>query len=104
VEHGCIVRTVKNTNYIDFSPTDVVLQACEISFDPSCAEIFGALLNGATLCLISKKKLYNTTAFGNYLIRHDVSVVVLVTSLFHMHTDNNPAVFSGLRYLLFGGE
>lgn len=104
VEHRSQIRTVKNTNYIDIGPQDVVLQACEVSFDPSCLEIFGTLLNGATLCLISKKKLFNTTALSNYLIRHDVTIVQIVASLFHLHTDSDPSLFSGVRLLMLGGE
>lgn len=104
VEHRSLIKTVKNTNYIDIIPDDVVLQGCEISFDPSCLEIFGSLLNGATLCLISKKKLFNTSSLYSYLVKNDVSIVQFVASLFHLHVDSNPAIFSGVRLLMLGGE
>jgi amino acid adenylation domain-containing protein len=104
VEHRSLIKTVKNTNYIDITPSDVVLQACEISFDPSCLEIFGSLLNGATLCLISKKKLFNTSSLYSYLVKNDVSIVQFVASLFHLHVDSNPSIFSGVRLLMLGGE
>jgi amino acid adenylation domain-containing protein len=104
VEHRSLIKTVKNTNYIDITPEDVVLQGCEISFDPSCLEIFGSLLNGATLCLISKKKLFNTSSLYSYLIKNDVTIVQFVASLFHLHVDSNPGIFSGVRLLMLGGE
>lgn len=104
VEHRSIIRTVKNTNYIDIKPEDVILQACEISFDPSCVEIFGALLNGATLCLVSQKKLFNSAGLWSYLVKNDVTIVQIVASLFHMHVDSNPELFSTARLLMLGGE
>ena len=104
IENRSLIRTVKNTNYIDITPADVVLQACEVSFDPSCLEIFGTLLNGATLCLISKKKLFNTATLQSYLLRQEVTIVQFVASLFHLHTDSNPGIFSTVRLLMLGGE
>jgi amino acid adenylation domain-containing protein len=104
IENRSLVRTVMNTNYIDITPDDVVLQACEVSFDPSCLEIFGSLLNGATLCLISKKKLFNTATLQSYLLRNEVTIVQFVASLFHLHADSNPAIFSNVRLLMLGGE
>jgi len=47
--HQSVVRLVVNTNYIDIRPEDRVLQCNSIVFDASVEEIFGALLNGATL-------------------------------------------------------
>lgn len=104
IEHRSIIRTIKNTNYINITSEDVVLQACEISFDPSCIEVFGALLNGATLCLVSQKKLFNSAALWSYLVKNDVSIVQIVASLFHMHVDSNPELFASARLLMLGGE
>lgn len=104
IENRSLIKTVVNTNYVNITPDDIVLQACEISFDPSCLEIFGSLLNGATLCLISKKKLFNTASLQSYLLRNGVSIVQFVASLFHLHVDANPSVFSSVRLLMLGGE
>src|SRR6185503_1490020 len=52
VEHRSVVRLVKNTNYADFSPENVFLQFAPITFDASTFEIWGALLNGASLVLM----------------------------------------------------
>lgn len=104
VEHRALIRTMKNTNFVDITPADVVLQVCEVSFDPSCLAIFGALVNGAALCLVSKKKLFNPAQLRTYLVKNQVSIVVHVTPLLHMHIENNPAMYAGVRQLITGGE
>lgn len=104
IEHHAIIRTVRNTNYFDIGPSDVMMQSCEFSFDPACIEIFGALLNGATLCMVSKKKLFNTPALAAYMTSQGVTMTVFVTSLFHLHAEANSRLLTGLRLLLVGGE
>ena len=49
VPHRAVVRLVKNTNYLEFTPQDVFLQFAPVSFDASTLEIWGPLLNGARL-------------------------------------------------------
>ena len=53
VTHRNVVRLVKNTNYASFSADEVFLQASTISFDASTFEIWGSLLNGARLVMLS---------------------------------------------------
>ncbi|PAE01863.1 hypothetical protein CHI13_21615, partial [Bacillus paralicheniformis] len=45
--HYSAARVVKNTNYIDITEDDAILQLSNYSFDGSVFDIFGALLNGA---------------------------------------------------------
>ncbi|MCY8738150.1 condensation domain-containing protein, partial [Bacillus haynesii] len=58
--HYSAARVVKNTNYIDITGNDVILQLSNYSFDGSVFDIFGALLNGASLVLIEKETVLNT--------------------------------------------
>src|SRR5205807_6192971 len=53
VVHRNVVRLVKNTNYVTLTPREVLLQFAPISFDASTFEIWGSLLNGAHLVLMS---------------------------------------------------
>ncbi|MDU0073343.1 condensation domain-containing protein, partial [Bacillus sp. IG6] len=59
IPHYSAIRVVRNTNYIDIRHDDVILQLSNYSFDGSVFDIFGALLNGATLVLIEKETVLN---------------------------------------------
>ena len=54
VEQAAIERLVIRANYIDITPADRVAQASTTTFDAATFEIWGALLNGATLVGVPK--------------------------------------------------
>ncbi len=104
VEHRGLVRLVKNTNYMHVSPTDVWGQTVDIAFDPSTLETWAALLNGATLCLISKDMLLNVRTFAENLTLNRITMLVLITPIFHEIAATDPTVFAPLHTLIIGGE
>ncbi|MES2734399.1 MAG: condensation domain-containing protein [Bacteroidota bacterium] len=104
IEHRGLVRLVKNTNYMQVSPGDVWGQTVDCAFDPSTLEIFGALLNGAALCLIPKETLLNARELAQTLSQHKVTILVLITPIFHELALIDPSVFAGLHTLIIGGE
>ncbi|MFT7033730.1 MAG: amino acid adenylation domain-containing protein, partial [Cyclobacteriaceae bacterium] len=103
IEHRSNVRTVVNS-FLGVRPEDRWLQTAEVSFDPSCQEIFGVLLNGATLCLIEKEKLIDPDRCQEYFKRNSISILQLVTALFHHLGDTHPAMFNQVRKLVVGGD
>lgn len=52
-----IIRLIKNTNWIDILAEDCFLQIANISFDATTFEVWGALLNGASLCIYYYDKI-----------------------------------------------
>ena len=104
IEHHSILRLVINSNFLDVKPTDNWLQTAEISFDPSCMEVFGALLNGATLCLIAKDVLLDSDALHHYMIKCNITILQLVSALFHRLSEHNVQLFTNVRRLVIGGE
>ncbi len=44
VSHRAVVRLVRNTNYVNFTPTEVFLQLAPISFDASTFEMLGGAI------------------------------------------------------------
>ncbi|MDO6435718.1 AMP-binding protein [Flavitalea sp. BT771] len=102
--HKGLVRATADLGYLGICSSDVWLQTCNIAFDASGFEIFGALLNGCTLCLISAEDLFNNERFGKYLARHGVSVAAIVAPLFHEHASVRPTVFASLKKLMIGGD
>ena len=81
-----------------------ILQTCALEFDPSAFEVWGALLNGLTLCLAPKEQLLepahltgtDRTLRGNHIVAE--------TPLFAQLAQLDASIFSRLRYLLVGGD
>ncbi|WP_158792239.1 amino acid adenylation domain-containing protein, partial [Granulicella sp. L60] len=104
VEHRGVIRLVRNTNYIQFHPEDVVAQASNTSFDAATFEIWGALLNGSRLVVIAQDVLLESTLLGRTLKQHAVNILWLAVGLFNQHTASDFEEFGRLRYLIVGGD
>ncbi|HEY6226590.1 MAG TPA: amino acid adenylation domain-containing protein, partial [Verrucomicrobiae bacterium] len=104
IPHRGIVRLVRDTDYMEVAPTDVVTQTSSISFDAATWEIWTALINGAHLVGISKEELINPTAFRQKLKDKKVTIVFVTTALFNQLASEAQGVFEGLKYVFFGGE
>lgn len=103
VTHRNIVRLVKNTNYASFKPDDVFLQLASVSFDAATWEIWGSLLNGARLVLCPERQP-SLTALGEILRQHRVTIILLISGLFHLTVDEGLEYLQYLRLLMAGGD
>lgn len=63
IEAKGILRLVVDTDYIDFTSDDHIACIANPTFDASLFEIWGALLNGATMVIIAKKDVLNIHYF-----------------------------------------
>jgi amino acid adenylation domain-containing protein len=104
VAHRSVVRLVRNTDYVDIQPSDVIAQGSSQSFDASIFEIWGALMNGAKVAGIKKDDLINPQALFQILRKERVSMIFLTTALFNQLASEAPGIFEPLRYVFFGGE
>ncbi|HEX7736861.1 MAG TPA: amino acid adenylation domain-containing protein, partial [Ktedonobacteraceae bacterium] len=104
IPHRGVMRLVLQTNYIQFEPADRVAQASNTSFDAATYEIWGALLNGATLVGVPREVTLAPRAFAAFLESQHISVLLLTTALFHQIAQEVPDAFRTLRHLSFGGE
>jgi amino acid adenylation domain-containing protein len=104
IAHRSVVRLVHNANYIQLSPADRIAQASAASFDAATFEIWGALLNGASLIGIPKTTVLSPKEFAYELRKQKISTLFLTTSLFNQMAGMDPTLFGTLRYLLIGGE
>ena len=103
VTHKNIVRLVKNTNYANFTSDEVFLQFAPISFDASTFEIWGSLLNGARLALMTPGAA-SLDELGRALKRYQVTTLWLTAGLFHLMVDTHLDDLRGLKQLLAGGD
>ncbi|MBN1040279.1 non-ribosomal peptide synthetase [Clostridium botulinum] len=104
IEHKGVVRLVKNTNYISVNSKDAILQLSNYAFDGSVFDIYGALLNGAKLVLISKDNLLQIDKLGDVILDKKISIFFVTTALFNTIVDTNIEYLRDVRKVLFGGE
>lgn len=104
VEHRSILRLVLRTNYIDLGPSDRILMTGAASFDASTFEIWGALLNGGTLCRPPERGVLDAAVMKRLLAEHGITTLWLTAGLCNQLADADPALFAGLKTLLTGGE
>ncbi|MBB5635105.1 amino acid adenylation domain-containing protein [Pedobacter cryoconitis] len=104
VTHLNVLRVVKDTDYIHIHADDTLLQLSNFAFDGSIFDIFGALLNGASLRLISGSELSNLDRLAEIFVADKISIAFMTTALFNVLADQKIACLANVKKLLFGGE
>jgi amino acid adenylation domain-containing protein len=104
VPHRAITRLVCGCDYVAIRPDDVFALHSNLSFDASTFELWGPLLNGASLVVTATETVLSPRALAAHLDEHGITTLWLTTSLFNRLVQESPAMFAGLRNLIFGGE
>jgi amino acid adenylation domain-containing protein/non-ribosomal peptide synthase protein (TIGR01720 family) len=104
IEHRNVVRLVKNSNYIRFNEGERILQSGALEFDASTFEIWGALLNGLMLYLVSQEKILVPENLKNTIKKHNINTIWITSPLFNQLLEADIEIFSGLKNLLVGGD
>ncbi len=102
--HYNVERLIKNSNYIDLTEQDILLQLSNYAFDGSVFDIFGALVNGSKLVLLRKENMLNPEKLSSLIRNENVSVFFITTALFNTLIETNIECFTTIRKVLFGGE
>jgi amino acid adenylation domain-containing protein len=110
IEHRNVVRLFTETQPVfGFDESDVWCNFHSIAFDFSVWEIWGALLYGGRLVMVSKEVARDPEAFHQQLRRDAVTVLNQTPSSFRNFMiadaragDSGPPL--ALRYVIFGGE
>ncbi len=104
VTHKNIIRLVVNNNFITLSSKSRVLQTGAIVFDAATFEIWGSLLNGGLLQIVSKEVLLQTSLFKKIVNKEKINMLWLTSALFDRHTREDKELYKNLSYLLVGGD
>ncbi|HLL48504.1 MAG TPA: AMP-binding protein, partial [Longimicrobiaceae bacterium] len=75
-----------------------------MSFDAAVFEIWGALLNGATLVGIDRDVLLSAPALSRTLREQRITTLYQTAALFNQHVREQVDVYASLRHLVFGAE
>ncbi|HSR23163.1 MAG TPA: amino acid adenylation domain-containing protein, partial [Candidatus Eisenbacteria bacterium] len=102
--HRNVVRTVRETSYVVFGPTDTVAQGSNISFDVSAFEVWGALLGGSRLVGLRREDVLQPHRLQELLVANRVDILFIAAALLKQLVAEAPGIFSTLRYFLSGGE
>jgi amino acid adenylation domain-containing protein len=103
IEHRAVVRLVKDSGYVSFDESQRFLLLAPISFDASTLEIWGPLLNGASL-VVMPPETPSLERVGEVISRFQVTTLWLTAGLFNLMIDQHPRALAPLRQLLSGGD
>lgn|GEM_PF-1449636 len=92
----------KIVDHKPFYAGQVIGQLAPLEFDASIYEIFGGLLNGMTLRMISKDESLDFDEIPSLFEQLDC--VFLTTRLFNLFVDEMPEQFGKVKLVLTGGE
>ncbi|MBP3412785.1 MAG: amino acid adenylation domain-containing protein, partial [Oscillospiraceae bacterium] len=104
IRHNAILNLVLDCDYMPFSPETNTIQTGQLVFDASTFEIWGTLMNGGCLHVISNDTLLDAAAFRSYLTEHRINMQFVTTALFNQFVSYDPSMFDGLQAVCFGGE
>ncbi len=100
--HRGVVSLVVNNDYADIRPGDRLMHFAPLSFDASTFEIWGMLLNGATLVL--QPGLAGLDELAETVTSEKITILWLTTSLFKEMMDSHGAVVASARHVMTGGD
>lgn len=104
VEHRSIARLVKSSDYLEFGPSKRFAQVADASFDALTFELWGALLNGGSVCVIPPDAVLTPGELGRQLRANEVTSMFLTSALFTEVMAEHPDSFDTVTDLLIGGD
>ncbi|MFL9875106.1 non-ribosomal peptide synthetase [Paraburkholderia megapolitana] len=104
VAHRGINRLALNNGYADFNAQDRIAFTSNPAFDASTMEVWGTLLHGGCLVVVSHADLLAPVQLAALLQKERVNILHLVAGLLSSYADTLAPVFVKLRYLLTGGD
>ncbi|MFP3637201.1 hypothetical protein, partial [Bacillus sp. SIMBA_033] len=74
---------MKNNQFVQFQDNDVILQTGSPVFDAITFELWGALLNGISLCLVSREIILSADRLEKEISSQATSIMWLTVALFN---------------------
>ncbi|WP_284164830.1 non-ribosomal peptide synthetase [Frigidibacter sp. SD6-1] len=99
-----ILRIALVPDYIRLGTDARIAHMANPAFDALSFEVWGALLNGATLVGFSDEEMLDLDRAAERLRVTEVTDAFMTTAYFNLLASEKPGVLRGLRQVLFGGE
>ncbi|MBX9651438.1 MAG: amino acid adenylation domain-containing protein [Xanthobacteraceae bacterium] len=103
VPHRAIVRLVRGADFMTLSADTVMLHAAPLAFDASTLEIWGPLLNGGRVAILSDA-VPSIDSIATAIRDQGVNTAWFTAGLFHLMVDQRPNALLTLTQLLAGGD
>lgn len=101
--HQGVIRLVKNTHWMPISTESRCLQLATISFDASTHEIWGALLNGASLYPYPQKE-FSIEVLEKLMTEEKITHFDCTPRVFNLIVDTRIELFKSVEFLTIGGD
>ncbi|GAA2127419.1 AMP-binding protein [Actinomadura napierensis] len=101
--HRAIGRLIPHAGHLDLATPVVMPLAAAVPWDAMSLELWSTLCSGGTLVVV--RDLYLTPGrLRDLVTAHAVDSLVLATSVFNLHVEEDAGAFCGLRQVAVGGE
>ncbi|KAF5644872.1 nonribosomal peptide synthetase [Fusarium sp. NRRL 25303] len=104
ISSSAIMHLATSTPVSPLSPEDRVAVFNDPGFDLSLFEVWVTLLSGATIVIIPKVIVVDSTALKSYLEHQSITIMIMPAALFHIIAKSSPDSFHSLRHLLTAGD
>jgi amino acid adenylation domain-containing protein len=101
--HRNVCAIAYKPDYCNLTAESNMLHLASTAFDATTFEVWGALLNGATLAFPPTSKL-SLSDLSQSIRHYQTNIAFLTTSLFTTALTTDPEIFSPLNEVLVGGE
>lgn len=103
IPHRAVIRLVHDAKYLALGPDERFLRMSPLAFDASTVELWGSLLNGATL-EVCPPEFLSPNEIGAFLEDRQITVAWLTAGLFRLVQEFAAESLGGLRHLMTGGD
>jgi amino acid adenylation domain-containing protein len=103
VPHRGVVRLVRQQTLANLTPNDCILFTAALTFDVAARDVWGALLNGGRLAIVSGTQL-SLDQIAEAIAQHGVTAIHTTAALFHLFVDHRLEALRPLKTLVVGGD
>ncbi len=104
IKNRGMVRLLLDTNYVNYSDEDIMVTSASLTFDISGFELWGAMLYGMTLHILTKEQIMDIKYYSNYLLENHITTTFLATPIFHLMVEEDVNMFKNMKSIYVGGE
>jgi len=104
IEHGGVIRLVKENNYVQLTGKETLLSTGSFSFDATTFEYWSMLLNGGKLVLCDESTLLSPHDLTKIIKEESINIMWFTVGLLNQIVDDNIELFEGLQTILAGGD